>query len=49
MSDIMPLKNQEEPDTHRTMYVVNHIRTLIENGAPQPGDKIPPEREFARR
>jgi GntR family transcriptional repressor for pyruvate dehydrogenase complex len=44
----MPLKNQEEPDTHRTMHVVNHIRTLIENGTLQPGDKIPPEREFAR-
>jgi len=28
--------------------VVNHIRTLIENGTPRPGDKIPPEREFAR-
>jgi GntR family transcriptional repressor for pyruvate dehydrogenase complex len=48
MSDLMPLKNQEEPDTHRTMHVVNHIRTLIENGTLQPGDKIPPEREFAR-
>lgn len=48
MSDLMPLKNLEEPDTHRTMHVVNHIRTLIENGTLQPGDKIPPEREFAR-
>jgi GntR family transcriptional repressor for pyruvate dehydrogenase complex len=27
---------------------VNHIRALIENGTLQPGDKIPPEREFAR-
>jgi DNA-binding FadR family transcriptional regulator len=26
----------------------NHIRSLIENGTLQPGDKIPPEREFAR-
>jgi GntR family transcriptional repressor for pyruvate dehydrogenase complex len=30
------------------MAVVNHIRSLIENGTLQPGDKIPPEREFAR-
>ena len=30
------------------MQVVNHIRSLIENGDLQPGDKIPPEREFAR-
>jgi GntR family transcriptional repressor for pyruvate dehydrogenase complex len=29
------------------MHVVNHIRTLIENGTLKPGDKIPPEREFA--
>jgi GntR family transcriptional regulator, transcriptional repressor for pyruvate dehydrogenase complex len=35
-------------DTHRTMHVVNHIRSLIENGTLKPGDKIPPEREFAR-
>ena len=34
-------------DTHRTMDVVNHIRSLIENGDLKPGDKIPPEREFA--
>jgi GntR family transcriptional repressor for pyruvate dehydrogenase complex len=44
----MLLRNiQGELDTHRTMHVVNHIRTLIENGTLQPGDKIPPEREFA--
>ena len=42
----MPRIKQEEPDTHRTMQVVNHIRSLIENGTLQPGDKIPPEREF---
>jgi GntR family transcriptional repressor for pyruvate dehydrogenase complex len=43
----MPRTAQELPDTHRTMHVVNHIRSLIENGTLQPGDKIPPEREFA--
>ena len=36
-------------DTHMTMRVVNHIRTLIESGGLQPGDRIPPEREFARK
>lgn len=30
------------------MRVVNHIRALIENGTLQPGDRLPPEREFAR-
>jgi len=40
-------KNQGEPDTDRTMQVVNHIRTLIEDGTLKRGDKIPPEREFA--
>lgn len=30
------------------MQVVNHVRTLLEKGTLQPGDKIPPEREFAR-
>jgi GntR family transcriptional repressor for pyruvate dehydrogenase complex len=39
---------QDIPDTHRTMHVVNHIRSLIEDGTLQLGDKIPPEREFAR-
>src|ERR1700677_3681520 len=41
-------KKEDVVDTHRTMQVVNHIRTLLENGTPKPGDKIPPEREFAR-
>lgn len=44
----MPRMRQEVPETHRTMQVVNHIRSLIENGTLRPGDKIPPEREFAR-
>jgi GntR family transcriptional repressor for pyruvate dehydrogenase complex len=41
-------KKQDGSDTHRTMHVVDHIRTLIENGTLKPGDQIPPEREFAR-
>jgi len=36
-------------ETHLTMQVVNHIRRLIENGTLRPGDKIPPEREFAQK
>ena len=43
----MPRKINNLPDTQRTMHVVNHIRSLIEDGTLQPGDKIPPEREFA--
>jgi GntR family transcriptional repressor for pyruvate dehydrogenase complex len=41
-------RTKQEPETLRTMQVVNHIRGMIENGTLQPGDKIPPEREFAR-
>jgi GntR family transcriptional regulator, transcriptional repressor for pyruvate dehydrogenase complex len=39
---------QDAPDTDRTRQVVNHIRALLEKGALQPGDRIPPERELAR-
>ena len=45
----MPRLREESHESHRTMQVVNHIRSLIENGTLQPGDKIPPEREFARK
>jgi len=38
----------DNPETHRMMHVVNHMRSLIENGTLKPGDKIPPERDFAR-
>jgi GntR family transcriptional regulator, transcriptional repressor for pyruvate dehydrogenase complex len=44
----MPPSAQDQTNNHRTMQVVNHVRSLIENGTLQPGDKIPPEREFAR-
>ncbi len=44
----MQRTRKDTPDTHRTMQVVNHIRKLIEDGTLQPGDKIPPEREFAQ-
>jgi GntR family transcriptional repressor for pyruvate dehydrogenase complex len=44
----MPGSQREEPDSHRTMQVVDHIRRLIEDGTLQPGDKIPAEREMAR-
>lgn len=30
------------------MQVVDHIHTLIESGTLQPGDRVPPERAFAR-
>jgi GntR family transcriptional repressor for pyruvate dehydrogenase complex len=44
----MPHSAQDLSNSHRTMQVVNHVRSLIENGTLQPGDKIPPERELAR-
>ena len=44
----MPKSAVDTSNSHRTMQVVNHVRSLIENGTLQPGDKIPPERELAR-
>lgn len=44
----MPRVKQDLPETHRTMQVVNHVRSLIESGTLQAGDKLPPERELAR-
>ena len=44
----MPRTTKDRSDTHRTMQVVNHIQSLIEDGTLKPGDKIPPEREFAQ-
>lgn len=40
--------NDDPKESQRTMQVVNHIRSLIEHGTLKPGDKIPPEREFAQ-
>lgn len=40
--------NHVAQETHLTMRVVDHIRAQIESGALSPGDKVPPEREFAR-
>jgi GntR family transcriptional repressor for pyruvate dehydrogenase complex len=44
----MPKSAVDTSNSHRTMQVVNHVRSLIENGTLQPGDQIPPERELAR-
>jgi len=44
----MPQSAIDASNSHRTMQVVNHVRSLIENGTLQPGDQIPPERELAR-
>lgn len=44
----MPRAKEDVPETYRAMQVVNHVRSLIEKGTLQPGDRIPPEREFAR-
>jgi GntR family transcriptional regulator, transcriptional repressor for pyruvate dehydrogenase complex len=44
----MPHDKPSTTDTQLAMQVVNHIRAKIKDGTLQPGDKIPPEREFAR-
>ena len=35
-------------DTQLTSQVVNYIRAKLEDGSLKPGDRIPPEREFAK-
>jgi GntR family transcriptional repressor for pyruvate dehydrogenase complex len=45
----MPENKAQPSDSQLAMQVVNHIRERIEDGTLQPGDKIPPEREFARK
>ena len=46
-----PMRNgaARSPEAHLTMQVVNHIRAMLESGTLKPGDKIPPEREFANK
>jgi len=39
---------EDAPERHRTVLVVNHVRSLVEKGTLLPGDKLPPERELAR-
>lgn len=46
---MMPNSANRNNETHLTMQVVNHVRALIEDGTLHPGDKIPPEREFAKK
>ena len=43
--------NQEEATGHSqlTMQVVDHVRALIASGEVHPGDRLPPERELARK
>jgi len=45
----MARTNQGNSESHRTMQVVNHVRAMIEKGDLKPGDKIPPERDFAKQ
>ncbi|HXM12956.1 MAG TPA: FadR/GntR family transcriptional regulator [Terriglobales bacterium] len=43
------IETTRDPESHLTMQVVNHIRAMIEDGTLKPGEKIPPEREFAQK
>jgi GntR family transcriptional repressor for pyruvate dehydrogenase complex len=47
-SILMPNHTAAPSETHLATQVVNHVREMIERGELRPGDKIPPEREFAR-
>ena len=42
---------QDDATTHSqlTMQVVEHVRSLIAKGEVKPGDRLPPERELARK
>ena len=40
---------RRESESRLTTQVVNHIREMIEKGVLKPGEKIPPEREFAQK
>jgi GntR family transcriptional regulator, transcriptional repressor for pyruvate dehydrogenase complex len=44
-------KLQDDPTPHSqlTMQVVEHVRSLIAAGEVKPGDRLPPERELARK
>jgi len=44
----MPRSAKSAPQSYRATQVINHIRSLIEAGLLLPGDRLPPEREFAR-
>jgi GntR family transcriptional repressor for pyruvate dehydrogenase complex len=43
--------SQDENTSHSqlTMQVVEHVRALISSGEVRPGDRLPPERELARK
>jgi GntR family transcriptional repressor for pyruvate dehydrogenase complex len=50
MMDQVPMQadNSNNLETQLTSQVVNYIRAKIEDGTLKPGDRIPPEREFAK-
>lgn len=41
--------NDVTPHSQLTMQVVEHVRSLIASGEVKPGDRLPPERELARK
>jgi GntR family transcriptional regulator, transcriptional repressor for pyruvate dehydrogenase complex len=42
-------ETRRDSESRLTIQVVNHIREMIERGVLKPGEKIPPEREFAQK
>ena len=43
------LHDDVTPHSQLTMQVVEHVRSLIASGEVKPGDRLPPERELARK
>ena len=43
------VSNGATPHSQLTMQVVEHVRALIASGEVKPGDRLPPERELARK
>jgi GntR family transcriptional repressor for pyruvate dehydrogenase complex len=43
------LQDDATPHSQLTMQVVEHVRSLIAAGEVKPGDRLPPERELARK
>jgi GntR family transcriptional repressor for pyruvate dehydrogenase complex len=47
--DVKELHDEVTGHSQLTMQVVEHVRSLISSGEVHPGDRLPPERELARK
>src|SRR5487761_2322223 len=44
-----PTRPNGSTPSHLTIQVIDHVRGMIESGELKPGDRLPPERELARK